>query len=74
MVNKQLFFYPKLAQTICFPSNTAEIEDIKLKPSENKLQYIILWKFNLTSFNAGWLIFYDMYIITTLPIGPRRGV
>ena len=39
MVNKQLFFDPKLAQTTCFPYNMPGIQDIKL--SENKFQYII---------------------------------
>ena len=71
MVNKQLFFNPKLTQTTCFPYNTAEVQDINLKLSESKLQYILSWKFKLTSFNAGQLIYYDMYIITTLSVGPR---
>ena len=73
MVNKQLFFDPKLAQTTCFPYSTAEVQNINLKLSENKLQYILSRKFKQTSFNAGWLIYYDMCIITTLSVGPRVG-
>ena len=56
MVNKQLFFDPKLAQTTCFSYITAEAQDINIKLSENKFHYILSWKFKLTSFNAGWLI------------------
>ena len=73
MVNKQLFFDPKLAQTTCFPYNTTEVQDINLNLSENKLQYILSWKFKLMSFKAAWLIDYDMHIITTLSVGPRLG-
>ena len=71
-VNKQLFFDTKLAKTTCFPYNTAEVQDINLTLSENEFQSIISWKFKLRSFNAGWLIDYDMYIIT-LSVFPRLG-
>ena len=74
MENKQLFFDPTLIQTTCFPYNTAEVQDINLKLSESKLQYILSWKFELTSFNAGWLIYYDMYFITTLSVRPSAGM
>ena len=69
MVNKQSFFDPKLTLTTCFPYNTAEVQAINLKLSESKLQYILSWKFKLTSFNAGQLMYYDMYII--MSVGPR---
>ena len=60
MVNKQLVFDPKLAQTTCFPYNKAEDQDINLKLSENKLQYILSWTFKMVSFNAAWLIDYTL--------------
>ena len=56
MANKQLFLDTNLAQTTCFPYITAEVQDINIELSENKLQYILSWTFKLTSFNAGWLM------------------
>ena len=53
MVNKQLFFDQKLAQTICFPYNTAVVQDINLKLSKNKFRYILSWNFKLSSFFTG---------------------
>ena len=41
MVIKQLFFDPKLAQTNCFPYNTAEIQDINLNLSKNNFNISI---------------------------------
>ena len=35
LVNKQLFFDPKLAQTTCFPYITKEVQYINIKLSEN---------------------------------------
>ena len=76
MVNKQLFFDPKLAQTTCCPYNTAEVQDNNIKLIENKLKLkinLIKNKLKLTSFNTRWLIVYDMYIITTLSVGSQLG-
>ena len=42
MVNKQLFFDPKLTETTRFPYITAEIRDINIKLSENKLHFDLL--------------------------------
>ena len=73
ILNKLLFFNPNLAHPTCFPYNTAEVQDINLKLGENKLQYILSWSIKLTSCYTGWLIDYDMYVITTLSVGPRLG-
>ena len=89
VVNKQLFFDPKLAQTTCLLYNTVGVKDINLKLCKNKLQYILSCTFKMMSFNAAYgiwlyqfliiaylftsLIDYSLYIIITLSASPRLG-
>ena len=76
MVNKQLFFDPKLTQTTCCPYNTAVVQDINIKLLENKFKLkinLIENTLKLTSFNTRWQIDYDMYIMTTLSVGSQLG-